>query len=161
MFHTLPAFLKKTNYKNPDDSMHTVFQDAWNDPRHVFSWFSDHPDKLAHFNKYMALRRDVKQSWLGLYPVAEKTADWDPERPVFVDVGGSIGHQCAHFKQAFPDIPGRVILQDLEHSIANALPTPGVEKMVHDFFRPQPVLGRFTTQHSKTTPVQLPMIISC
>ncbi|GAW24152.1 hypothetical protein ANO14919_137330 [Xylariales sp. No.14919] len=34
---------------------------------------------------------------------------------------------------------GRVILQDLPHSISNALPTPGVENMAHDFFEPQPV----------------------
>lgn len=29
MFQTLPSLLRNTNYKNPDDSMHTVFQDAW------------------------------------------------------------------------------------------------------------------------------------
>ncbi|KAL2043501.1 hypothetical protein N7G274_003808 [Stereocaulon virgatum] len=54
-------------------------------------------------------------------------------------MGGGVGHQCAQFKARFPHVPGRVILQDLPHSIDKALPTPGVENMVHDFFEPQPV----------------------
>jgi hypothetical protein len=60
---------------------------------------------------------------------------------VYVDIGGNIGHQCAEFKEAYPDVPGRVVLQDMAHSIAAALPTPGVEKMVHNFFEPQPIKG--------------------
>jgi hypothetical protein len=35
-----------------------------------------------------------------------------------------------------------VILQDMPHSIANALQTPGVEKLVHDFYQPQPIKGK-------------------
>lgn len=147
MFQAMPAFLEKTHYKNPDDDMHTVFQDAWSDERHVFSWFVDHPQKLGYFNDYMALRRSPERSWIQIYPVFEKTLGWDPERPMFVDVGGSIGHQCAHFKKSFPGLPGRVILQDLEHSISKALPTPGVENMVHDFFELQPIRGESTFNH--------------
>lgn len=142
MYQAMPSFLKQTTHQNPHDDMDTVFQYAWNDSRHVFAWFDDHPEKLGYFNEYMALRRVPEESWLKMYPVAEKAAHWDQKRPVFVDVGGSIGHQCAHFKKSFPHVHGRVILQDLEHSIANALPTPGVENMVHNFFYPQPIKGQ-------------------
>lgn len=123
--------------------MHTVFQTAWKSNLHHFAWFKDHPDKLRFFNDYMALRRRPEPSWLSVYPVKEETKDWDPEAPVYVNMGGGIGHQCAQFKERFPDLPGRVILQDLRHSIDEALPTPGVENMVHNFFDPQPVKGLY------------------
>ena len=89
----------------------------------------------------MALRRGPNVSWLSAYPVEEETKDWDPTAPVYMNMGGGVGHQCAQFKERFPRAPSRVILQDLPHSIDKALPTPGVENMVHDFFESQPVKG--------------------
>jgi hypothetical protein len=122
--------------------MHTVFQDAHNTTLHAFSWFSEHPENLTYFNNFMAFRREPELSWLTVYPITEEAKDCnDANRPVYVNIGGGIGHQCAQFKKAYPDIPGRVILQDMPHSIANALQTPGVENMAHDFFEPQPIRG--------------------
>ena len=135
--------MKETEYKNPQDPMHTVFQSAWKTNLHQFTWFKDHPDKLKHFNDYMSLRRSPNVSWLSVYPVEEETNGWDPTAPVYVNMGGGIGHQCAQFKERFPHVQGRVILQDLSHSIDKALPTPGVENMVHNFFEPQPVKGLY------------------
>ena len=123
--------------------MHTVFQTAWKSNVHQFEWFDKHPDELKFFNDFMALRQRPDVSWLSVYPVEAETKDWDPAAPVYVNMGGGIGHQCAQFKEHFPHVPGRVILQDLPHSINNALQTPGVENMVHNFFEPQPVKGAF------------------
>lgn len=91
----------------------------------------------------MAARRKGMPTWLSVYPVEQYTEAWKPETPVYVDIGGGIGHQCAEFKAKYPNLPGRVILQDLPYSIENALSTPGVENMVHDFFQPQPIRGIF------------------
>ncbi|KAJ8062109.1 hypothetical protein OCU04_008670 [Sclerotinia nivalis] len=137
----LPLFLKKTSYQNPTNELHTAFQDAWETPLHAFAWFGEHPDHLAPFNDYMALRREPQLSWLTVYPVGEEVQDISPQRPLYVNVGGGVGHQCAQFKERYPDVPGRVILQDLPHSIAEALKTPGVENLVHNFFDPQPIKG--------------------
>lgn len=137
----MPGFLKRTGYKNPEDELHTVFQDCFNTDKHVFDWFKDNPENLRFFNDYMAFRRKADISWLSVYPVREETKGWDPEKPVYVNIGGGIGHQCEQFKGEYPDVPGRVILQDLPHSIEKALPTPGVENMVHNFFQPQPIKG--------------------
>ncbi|KAI3337282.1 S-adenosyl-L-methionine-dependent methyltransferase [Xylariaceae sp. AK1471] len=126
---------------NPTDELHTAFQDAWDTTLDGFSWFSEHQVNLTYFNDFMALRREPQLSWLTVYPVREKTMNWSPDRPVYVNVGGGIGHQCAQLLEKRPDIPGRVILQDLPHSIANALPTPRVENMSYNFFQPQPVIG--------------------
>lgn len=91
----------------------------------------------------MALHRKqtVGLSWLSVYPVEAEAAGKLAEQPLYVDIGGGIGHQCKQFKDKFPNLPGRVVLQDLPHSIARAFPTHGVENMAHDFFTPQPVLG--------------------
>lgn len=50
-------------------------------------------------------------------------------------------HTYMALREKYPDIPGRVILQDLPATVERALPTPGVENMAHDFFQPQPVKG--------------------
>lgn len=145
MYQTLPAFLKKTEYKDPVDELHTSFQDAFSTPLPVFGWFANNPKHLAPFNDYMRLRRQPDVSWLTVYPVAEEVKNWDSDKAVFVNIGGGVGHQCAEFKHKFPDAPGKVILQDLPHSIAKALPTEGVDNMVHDFFEPQPIKGKNCT----------------
>lgn len=89
----------------------------------------------------MASRREGAETWLSVYPVEEETKAWNPEAPVFVNIGGGIGHQCAEFKAQYPQVAGRVILQDLPHTIDRALQILGVENMVHNFFEPQPVKG--------------------
>lgn len=68
----------------------------------------------------------------------------DPETPVFVDVGGGIGSQCAILKAKLPNLPGRVILQDLPVVLQHALPTEGVEITAHNFWTEQPVKGGIT-----------------
>lgn len=122
--------------------MNTVFQSAWKTTGHQFDWFDHHPDKLAHFNEFMATRRKPVLSWLSVYPIEEEAKGLsDPSRALYVNLGGGVGHQCAEFKAAFGTIPGRVILQDLPHTIEKALQTEAVENMAHDFFTPQPVKG--------------------
>ena len=133
--------MKETGYRNPNDPIHTVFQTAWKTNLHQFAWFDNHPDQLKFFNDYMALRRGPDVSWLSVYPIEEETKGWNPTGLVYVNIGGGIGHQCADFKRHFPHVPGRVILQDLPHSIDKAMSTPGVENMVHNFFEPQPLKG--------------------
>ncbi|KAF2280229.1 S-adenosyl-L-methionine-dependent methyltransferase [Westerdykella ornata] len=140
-YQALPRYMKKTGYMNPSDEMHTVCQEAWNTKLHQFAWFKDHPENLKFFNDYMAHRREAEVSWLSVYPVLEQTKDWDPAKPVYVNIGGGVGHQCAQFKKKYPDVPGQVILQDLPHTIENALTTPGVENIAHDFFQEQLVKG--------------------
>jgi hypothetical protein len=144
----MPAFLAKTGYRNPTDPSHTVFQDAWKTTSTQFPWFSSHLDKLKYFNDYMALRRGPEKSWLSVYPVEKeaKVRSRDLKAPLYVDIGGSIGHQCRQFKEFYPNLKGRVVLQDLGHSIENALVTEGVENMEHNFFDAQPIKGSFPSR---------------
>ncbi|KAI0023438.1 O-methyl transferase B [Xylariomycetidae sp. FL0641] len=141
-YQATPAYLKVNGYENPTDEGNTAFHYAFDTKVHPFQYMVENPEQLDHFNKYMALRRQAELSWLTVYPVREETAGLtDPERPLYVNVGGGIGHQCAQFKNMYPDLPGRIILEDLPGTVAQALPTPGVENLAHDFFQPQPVKG--------------------
>jgi hypothetical protein len=81
--------------------------------------------------------------WFDVAPFTQEVSPFNPERAHFVDVGGSIGHQCARLKAKYPNLPGRIILQDLPETIKAARPIEGVEFMAHDFFKPQPVKGMF------------------
>lgn len=141
-YQETPAYLKEIGYKNPTDETNTAFHYAFHTKAHPFQYMVEHPEQLDHFNKYMALRRQAELSWLTVYPVREEAAGLtDPQRPLYVNVGGGIGHQCAQFRDKYSDLPGRIILEDLPDTIAQALPTPGVENLAHDFFMPQPIKG--------------------
>lgn len=141
-YQATPAYLKEINYENPTDETNTAFHYAFDTKIHPYQYMVENPEQLRHFNKYMALRRQAELSWLTVYPVREEAANLtDPERALYVNIGGGIGHQCAQFRDKYPDLPGRVILQDLPGTVAQALSTPEVENLAHDFFQPQPIKG--------------------
>jgi demethylsterigmatocystin 6-O-methyltransferase len=83
-----------------------------------------------------------RKSWLDTFRFEQLCQNSNPETPIFVDVGGGIGHQCAELKARLPDIQGRVILQDLSPAVQHALSTEGVENMVIDFWHEQPIKGK-------------------
>jgi len=141
-YHQLPKFLKKLGYQNPSDHSHTVIQETYNFEGTVYTWLNSHPENMGYFQAYLKGRRQmVQDTWLSVYPVEEEAKGFDPDSPVLVDIGGSTGDNCAQFKQHYPNIPGRVILQDLPDTVAVAPSTPGVENMAHDFFKEQPIKG--------------------
>ncbi|KAH4836673.1 hypothetical protein HBH60_024650 [Parastagonospora nodorum] len=141
LFQEMPAFLRSKKYQDITDGQNTVFQPAYNTDLDTNEWFSQNPLHMGARIKYMAMEQAVRGRWLNVYPIQSQLKGWNPELPAFVDVGGSVGHYCTMFKNNFPDVPGRVILQDLPDTLSHALKTPGVELMGHDFFQPQPIKG--------------------
>jgi len=139
----MPAFLRKKNYQDVTDGNDTVFQPAYNTTLDTYAWFAQNPLQMGALIKYMGMEQTVRGRWLDEYPIERETQGWDPELPVFVDVGGNVGHYCAMFKNRFPSVPGRVILQDLPDTLGHALQTPGVEALPHDFFQAQPIKGKY------------------
>lgn len=71
-----------------------------------------------------------------------------PGVPIFVDVGGAMGHQCIAIRERYPELTNhRVVLQEQDFVVkqVEAQPLPGfknVEVMAYDFFTPQPVKGK-------------------
>ena len=144
MIQTLPKFLEDTGYQNITDNTKTVLQPAWKTEVPAFIWFQQNPEAFKYFNQFMAIQRGGMPTWLSVFPVEKETKGWNPKETVFVDIGGGFGHQCLALKAQYPQLPGRVILQDLIQVIEiakDSLPPHNVEATVHDFFQPQVVKG--------------------
>jgi demethylsterigmatocystin 6-O-methyltransferase len=144
VYQELPDFLAKIKYQDITENTSTVFQEAYKMDGPAFVYMAEHPRTAAYFNQYMLHRRKGMPTWLSVFPLDKETTLKDPNGVLFVDMGGNIGHECAQLKAKYPNLPGKVILQDLPHAIGMALQTPGVENTVHDIFTPQPIKGNST-----------------
>ncbi|MCJ1239018.1 hypothetical protein MMC14_007011, partial [Varicellaria rhodocarpa] len=63
----------------------------------------------------------------------------EPQATLFVDVGAGYGYMVAGLRKMMPDLPGRVIAQDLPNMIQIAPKAPGVEMQIYNFFTEQPI----------------------
>lgn len=151
LYQELPDFLARIKYQDVTDCTNTVHQVAQKTSLAAFPWFAEHPEPAKHFNEYMRYRRKDQMSCWDVYPMEEETQSFESNATLLVDIGGNLGHQCAEFKNKFPKAPGRVILQDLPGPISTALSTPGVENMVHDMFKPQPIESNIRHLFRSTT----------
>ena len=61
-------------------------------------------------------RHDNHNQWFDIYPVRERL---DDKSHIFIDLGGGAGHDVASLKSRFPDLPGRLALQDLPAVVNN------------------------------------------
>lgn len=75
-----------------------------------------YPEHRRDFDEYMSDRRKGHSLWYEMFPMASilaPNAKRDREAVLLVEVGGNKGHEIANFHEAHPNIPGRLILQDL------------------------------------------------
>ena len=116
----------------------------------------ENPQRLARFNKAMTTQ-EAQLPVLGMFPfssLATSIDRGDPERAFIVDVAGGRGQSLLQIMREMEATGarnlGRVILQDRK-PVLDAIPEeqlPGVEKMVIDFFTPQPVKRRCLISHA-------------
>jgi demethylsterigmatocystin 6-O-methyltransferase len=145
-YQTLPDFLAATNYQSPTETHNSAFQRAWSTELSLWTWFQSRPKETAQFNRFMLAQRSSTPNCFNFFPaeIEEQCSNWPAEKPVFVDIGGASGQQCIEFRKRLPDIKGRVIFQDLQgeidDAVAKGLPE-GVEAMVSDFYEPQVIKG--------------------
>ncbi|KAL2847007.1 S-adenosyl-L-methionine-dependent methyltransferase [Aspergillus pseudodeflectus] len=139
----LPDYFAEKGYISPNDTYDSPFQYAMRTKLHYFDYVGASPRLQHALNTVMSTcPGNLGQDWFEYYPVKERLRVDDPSHVLFVDIGGNTGGDVATFKKRFPDLPGRVILQDLFSVIEGAQTSPaGVESMGHDFFTPQPVKG--------------------
>ena len=155
----LPSFLAKNNYQNPTDPKNCAFQEAFHTQDSIFEWFSKHPEPLNNFNLWMTGQRDGRVGWLDFFPFEERiTRDFQrgDGAVMLVDVGGALGHEVLAIKKKYPSLPGRFVLQDLPATIEQALPVPGMEAVVHDFFTEQPIKGQYLNAKSSDSSAKMP-----
>jgi demethylsterigmatocystin 6-O-methyltransferase len=130
----LPDLLKDTQYADPEDITNTGIQRAWKTDLSLFLWFQEQPEELSHFQHYLTMNRSGRPIFLDVYPVLEKTeTNMDPERALFVDVRGGYGTQAIAFQKKYPNLPGRVIIEDLPETVKHLARHPGVEALAQRF----------------------------
>lgn len=102
------------------------------------------------FLPYMNIQRNDRPAFFDVLDFEKEFGQGaTSSTPLFVDVGGSMGAQCVTFRQRYPNLPGRVILQDLGPVIeqVKGKPLPGfetVEAEAYDFFTPETIKGIFS-----------------
>ncbi len=103
-----------------------------------FVWFPSQPKRFAYFQQVMTVQRVGAPDWLSVFPVEKEigTLSVEQDKALFVDVGGGFGYQCIAFRAKYPDLSGRIILQDIPQTLEHVQPMEDVEKMVQNFFEP-------------------------
>ncbi|TEY71677.1 hypothetical protein BOTCAL_0088g00090 [Botryotinia calthae] len=134
----LPGFLAETKYQDINDNSKTALQPAFNTDLPGFIWFPNQPQRFGYFQQVMTVQRAGAVSWLSSFPFKQELGDFQ-NKPVFVDIGGGFGHQCMLIKETFPELSGKLVLQDLLQTLEQVPKIDGVETIVHNFFEPQVV----------------------
>lgn len=141
-------YLAETNYANPSTFRDTPFQMAHRTKQSLYEYFASHPQIGGQFSNLMVMINQGRPHWFdaGHFPVqrllGSETKTSNDKDVLMVDVGGGQGQDITLFRKYFPDLPGRLILQDTPHVIQQAGELPdGIEGMTYDFFTPQPIKG--------------------
>lgn len=76
------------------------------------------------------------------YPVQDRLGSAkSPEDVLLVDIGGGDGGDLKRFRNAFPELEGRLVLQDLGPVVKRAA-DPAYEAMEYDWMQSQPIKGQ-------------------
>ena len=107
---------------------------------HYFDWLKSKPRIQAAFNAAMSSpRKDRGEDWYNFYPVEDKLHVAGTET-LLVDIGGGIGHEVVAFHARFPELQGRLVVQDITVDKVKTLPSE-IVTTEHDFFTLQPIRG--------------------
>lgn len=135
------------DYDIPSDPHDTAVQRAYNAKgKSLIEILMERGDYAQGFGTLMAVWGEDAALLQSLYPVQHLIDGFKHEENavMFVDVGGGMGQKTLALKKSFPDIPGRLIVQDTPQTISHAPTVDGIEFMAHDFFTEQPIKGART-----------------
>jgi demethylsterigmatocystin 6-O-methyltransferase len=152
----MPAFFAENNYNDVTDNAHTPFQKAFDTKLTAFEWLFQHPKFMEAMHKTMSALQGTE--WTEQFTLLDtevnkvpETAPEPEEKPFLVDIGGSHGHQCIELVKKYPNLLGRLVMQDLPMTVESLAPIEGVKVEAYDFFQEQPVKGSF--HFSRTSPL--------
>lgn len=109
-----------------------------------FEILSQDPRRIKQLDVAMSTQ-DHTMPVLGMYPFGEELVnlpDLD-NRALIVDIGGGRGQSLLQIKEEWPELRGRMVLQDRPMVLDSFPELPGIEKMPHDFFTEQPVKCKY------------------
>ncbi|PYH68482.1 O-methyltransferase [Aspergillus vadensis CBS 113365] len=139
-------FSRKRGWTNPTNPEDTSLMNAYGTDKDLFTWVNE-LGYGKHLNDYLSGYNLGRRWWIhpDVYPVKERLingADPSLDSPFLVDIGGNVGHDLERFRAAFPDVPGKLILQDLPMMIGQIKDLhSSIVRMEYDFHDEQPVKG--------------------
>ncbi|KAL0942358.1 o-methyltransferase [Colletotrichum truncatum] len=139
MYGEMHSILADMGYKNPVDVKDTIFQRAKGYKGDLWSYCREHPEWGETFNMLQKVSTEKESPWMDMYPYQTLVANSDPNLPLFVDVGGGIGHDLMRLYNAYPELAPRLYLADLPEVVAANIVPEAVKKLNYDFFTPQPI----------------------
>lgn len=142
----MPDFFAENKYQHIDSITNTPFQKAHHTTLSSFDWYVQNPQHFESLQKVMTAMEGAE--WTVGFKLLDSEAKKVPsvapqasEKPFFVDIGGGHGHQCIQLGKKYPNLLGRLVLQDLPAAVNKLLPIEGVKIEAHDFFEKQPIPG--------------------
>ena len=146
--YTMPQFLQSTHYRNPTDYHDGAFQYGHGTKLGPFEYVKKDPERARVYNSAMQSRATIgdARKCAGSFPYDRVVGEGEmtDSDVMIVDVGGGRGQALMAIKEVFPDLKGRMVLQDQRDVIedAKASGLPGfIEGMAASFFEPQPIKG--------------------
>lgn len=142
-----PHWLSQHGWQlNPTDATNGPFQAGHKTDLDMFDFALANKEKFwDDMNTFFEGDRGSRPHWAEWFPVQDKLLGSNvlkPDAPVIVDVGGGRGHDIAGFRKHFPDLPGRLVLQDQQPVVDSIVALdPAIEKRALDFFNEAPVPG--------------------
>ncbi|KAI3390763.1 hypothetical protein diail_8686, partial [Diaporthe ilicicola] len=143
---SLPDLLQSTEYKDPTGVMPTALSKAHHTEKHAYAWLGENPWALKLTLAYMKVQFESRPSFFDVLDFQDRFGtDSTSSAVLFVDIGGSTGSQSLKFRQRYPRLPGRVIIQDRPEVVQKAKlaldKTANIELEVYDIFTPEPIKG--------------------
>ena len=147
--YTMPYFLESTKYQNPIDYNDGAFQYGHRTRLGPFEYVKEDPERAKVYNSAMQSHATIgdARKRAGSFPYYQVMGEGEimDTEVMIVDVGGGRGQALMAIKEAFPDLKGRMVLQDkpdvIEDAKASGLPS-FIEPMAASFFEVQPIKGR-------------------
>lgn len=138
----LPDFLASTGYNNPTDAEKGPF--VFVHGAQLFDYLTANPKIGTTVAMAMQASTRYRGSLVSVFPTEELVKQGKNNNVLLVDCGGSTGHDIRTFYAKHAQPKAKLVLQDLPNVLLGADNLPEqIEKMPHDFFKPQPVKGKY------------------
>ncbi|KAL1799816.1 hypothetical protein ACET3X_000158 [Alternaria dauci] len=139
VMHALSGYLKEHKYQDITNPKDLPFHVAMKTDLTPFEWMKQDGEQMKALGHIMVL--DSANSWVSSYPAQQVVGGFEPadESALLVDIGGGFGQHSVAFKKKFPEILGRIVVQDVPSTLAHAPKADGIEFQTHDFFTQQPI----------------------
>jgi hypothetical protein len=142
----LTEYFEQHGFKSPEDPKNAPITMAFGKKdADFFELMQTMPKQMENFNVGMTGLSVLSCRMVArVFPFDQLVVN-DPTNVTIVDVGGGRGQMLAELRRAYPEIKGKMILQELPHVLSAGTlvdDDPRIEKMAYDFFeQEQPVQG--------------------